>query len=138
VSPRTCLVIVVCVVLFFLGLGRFLHRYFPTPSNAVEDAYWAANSGDYETAQSFMSSTIRDFTGSTDVRGAWDLITGHRSIQKIHTSHERCSKDFEQMRKGHSASEGTVASVDVDVLKQYGWSYETVYLVKEDGLWKIR
>lgn len=122
-SPRVLVGIAVAIFVV-VGLLRFSAGIFEeSPSEALESAFRAANEGDYDSADEYLSpQLIRQLDG--DTREFWDSATEGGSISEI-------SSQVEEQRGG---------SARVQIFLQYepgGSSGIVVPMTRQDGQWKI-
>lgn len=127
------LVLVGIVAGMFVVLGLFanLAGFFEeTPSEALESAYRAANKGDYEEANGYLSSRVLRGEPADgpptdeELRASWDASTRNRTASRISVYNE--------------VVEGREARVEVSLsFGAGGSSGMVVRMAEEDGRWKI-
>jgi hypothetical protein len=122
-SPRILIGIAVAILLVVGLLMLSAGIFEESPSEALETAFRAANEGDYDTADEYLTPQMtRELDG--DTRNFWDSATEGGSITEINSQVED--------QQGGSAS--------VQIFLQYetgGSSGIVVPMTRQDGKWKI-
>ena len=130
--PPLVLVGLVAVVLAVLGLFAFAAGVFEeSPSEALESAYRAANEGDYETANGYLSSRILNGIeegapppSAVQLEEFWDATTQNGTVTRISVYDEEVRGREAKAEIGLSFEEG-------------GASGTVVGLIREDDGWKL-
>jgi hypothetical protein len=94
-----------------------------SPSEALETAFQAANEGDYDTADRYLTrQLIGDLHGNT--RGYWDSVTENGSVSDTSTLVEEL--------------QGGSARVQIFLQYETGGSFSIVVpMTRQDGKWKV-